>query len=410
MNVPALLTPVIQLARAIRFKFLQDRVLQTAGSLTYTTLLSLVPMVTVMLAVMRQFAPVSKLGEGMRQFLLENLLPDKAGKVIATYALQFSEKASSLTIVGTLFLVVTAVMLFQTIDHTLNSIWGVRRPRAWYVRIPVYWLALTIGPILFAGSVAATSGLLHASLGGVDEPGWVRNLLDRTMTALLLSALFAFMFHAIPNRALQWRHSLIGGLVAGVGVVLVQRLFGFYLDKLPSFTLIYGTFSVVPIFLIWVYLSWLIILLGATVAAVLPDFASRHRLLPDSGAGRLASLLRLVLALDEAQRRGKPESLDGLARASRQTVTRADQMLDELRVSGWVVRTEDGGWMLCVSSRDLHLGDLLARQVIGSGWEEAGDLEGHPEDRRRLEESMALLRSRLSWPVGEPPRSPAQMG
>lgn len=358
---------VLQFLFLVRRRFLERRVLQTAGSLTYTTLLSLVPMVTVVLGAMRQFKPFSQFGDDMRAFLLQNLLPERAGKMIATYALQFSQKASSLTFVGTMFLVLTAVMLFQTIDHALNGIWNVRRPRVWYVRIPVYWLALTLGPLIFAASVAATSELLTVSRDLVDEHSlWLGTLMDRTMTTLLLSALFGFMFHAIPNRRLNVWHSVVGGLVAGVGVVVSHRLFGFYLSKLPSFTLIYGTFSVLPIFLIWVYLSWLMVLLGATIAAVLPDFFLRHTQLPETGAGRVVAAIRLAQALAFAQQRGQVAGLADLARDSHQTMAAADEMLEILRSAGWVVRTDEGAWMLCVAAEKLSLGALLALITFGS--------------------------------------------
>ena len=391
--------PIWQLLALVRQRFLDVRVLQTAGSLTYTTLLSLVPMVTVVLAVMRQFSPFAKLGDGMRAFLLQNLLPDRAGKVIATYALQFSEKASSLTVLGTMFLVVTAVMLFQTIDHTFNSIWGVKRPRPWYVRIPVYWLALTVGPLFFAGSIAATAELLRTSMGLIDEPGWLRSFMDRVMTTFLLAGLFVYMFHAIPNRQVQLRDSLIGGVVAGVGVVLVQKLFGFYLSKLPNFTLIYGTFSVLPIFLIWVYLTWLAILLGATVAAALPDFRLRHELLPESTAGRLVSALRLVQTLGQAQRQGKSMPVLALAQASRQTVTRTDVLLEELRISGWVARTDDGAWLLSVSASALMLGDVLASLAIGPAERDMAALARFPDDQRLLRDTLLRMRQSLQEPV-----------
>ncbi|GAB2886588.1 hypothetical protein GCM10027046_13680 [Uliginosibacterium flavum] len=356
-------------------------------------------MITVVLMVMRQFSPFMKLGEGMRGFLLQNLLPDRAGKVVATYALQFSEKASSLTIVGTVFLVVTAVMLFATIDRTFASIWTVRRPRAWYVRIPVYWLALTLGPLLFAGSVAAGSQLLAISSGVVSEVAWGRALLDRVMTATLLAALFTFMFHVIPNRRLNLWHGVVGGLVAGVGVVLVQRLFGFYLTKLPNFTLIYGTFSVVPIFLIWVYLSWFVILLGATVAAVLPDFKRRHRVLPRTPSGRILVAIRLALALITAQRLGLPAELESLANACRETQVRTELMLEEMRQAGWVVRTEDGAWMLCVAADALRLGDLMARVVVGVAEEQSHEPGITLDDQQLLNATIGQMRAAMAQPV-----------
>jgi len=392
-------SPLYQLLILIRQRFMAARVLQTAGALTYTTLLSLVPLVTVVVAVMRQFSPFMRLGENMRMFLLQNLLPERAGKVVATYALQFSEKASSLTILGTTFLVITALMLFSTIDRTIAGIWGVRRPRVWYVRIPFYWLALTLGPILFAGSVAVTGRVMAVSLGMIDDPGWVQGFLNRAMTALLLSALFAFLFHAIPNRRLNRWHGLAGGLVAGLGLVLMQRLFGFYLSKLPNFTLIYGTFSVVPIFLIWIYLSWFVVLLGATVAAVLPDFAGRHRVLPETPAGEMVAAVRLTRCLIEAQRHGRQARLPFLAEASRLTQLRTESMLEEMRIAGWAVRTEEGAWMLCVAAEAITIGDLVARLFVGIKDVEVRDPLIRPDDRQLLRAMVAHMRQSMTRPV-----------
>lgn len=392
-------SPAYELARLVRNKFFEVRVLQTAGALTFTTLLSLVPMVTVVLIVMRQFSPFMKLGEGMRGFLLQNLLPERAGKVVAAYAFQFSQKASSLTVLGTVLLVVTAIMLFATIDRTFSSIWSVRRPRAWFVRIPIYWLALTLGPILFAGSVAAGSQLLDFSSGVVADVAWGRAALERVMTAMLLSGLFIFMFHVIPNRRLMWIHAVIGGLVAGVGVVVVQRLFGFYVSKLPNFTLIYGTFSVVPIFLIWVYLTWFVILLGATLAAVLPEFESRHRVLPRTPSGRILVAVRLVSALIEAQLRGQAADLEMLGNAARETSVRTEQMLEEMRQAGWVLRTEDSSWALCVAGDSILLGDLMARVVVGVLDEESHAPGITQEDQRLLNATLGQMRAAMAQPV-----------
>lgn len=385
-----------QFFELVREKFTEVRVMQTAGSLTYTTLLSLVPMITVVLSVMRQFSPFMKLGEGLRGFLLQNLLPDKAGKVVATYALQFSEKASSLTVVGTVFLVVTAIMLFATIDRTINGIWVVHKPRPWYVRIPLYWLALTLGPVIFALGIAATSDLMHTSL--VKHSG-MAGFADRAGTALLLSLLFVFLFHVVPNRRLNFWHAVAGGLVAGVGVILVQRLFGFYLAKLPNFTLIYGTFSVLPIFLIWVYLTWLVILLGATVAAVLPEFLLRRRLLPATSAGRLVAAVRLAQALALAQRTGRVSDIDPLALASRQTPEEVEALLDRMRDAGWVVRTEEGGWVLVIPGGQLTAGALLGPVVLGI---QAADLSAaglSEADRQLLQAVLDGMRGALPEPV-----------
>jgi membrane protein len=385
--------------RLLQHRLVAVRVMQTAGALTYTTLLSLVPMVTVILSVMRPFLPFMKLGQSMHTFLLQNLLPERAGKVVATYALQFSEKATSLTAVGTIFLVVTAIMLCSTIDRTIASIWVVRRPRVWYVRIPVYWLALTLGPILFAASVVVTGRVMAVSLGVVDDPGWLRGLLNRTMTAILLAALFAFMFHVIPNRKLNRWHSLAGGVVAGLGLVLMQRIFGFYLSKLPNFTLIYGTFSVVPIFLIWIYLSWFVILLGAIIAAILPDFEMRSEGLLQTPAGRVVMAIRLLQGLIDAQRQGRVAWLTDLSVTCKGTQERAELMLEEMRHAGWVVRTEGGAWVLCVAAEAISLGDLVARLMVGVAEAPGGQAPMSPEDRTLLKKVAEQTREGLRYPV-----------
>lgn len=269
MAVMRILRFPLHLMRKLR----EVRAMQTAGSLSFTTLLSIVPMLTVMIMVTSKVEAFASVGAGVRQFLIRNLLPDRAGKVITTYALQFSEKAASLTLLGTGLLVLTALMLLQTIDRTFNSIWHINTPRAWYVRLPAYLMALTLGPVLFGLGVYVTSLFVSASLGLLDEPRWVGKLAYQFASAALLSVLFAYVFHVVPNKALVRWHSVVGGIVAGVGIVLVQRLFGLYLSKLPNFTLVYGTFSVLPIFLIWLHSTWLVILFGATVAATLHEHA-----------------------------------------------------------------------------------------------------------------------------------------
>ncbi|GAB4056633.1 YihY family inner membrane protein [Uliginosibacterium sediminicola] len=390
-----LLQDARELWQRMRAKATEARIAQTAGSLTFTTLLSLVPLLTIVLMLMSKFSQFADLGSGLRGFLLDNLLPDRAGKVIATYAVQFSQKASNLTLVGTAMLLVTAVMLLQTIDQTLNSIWGIRRPRPWWVRMPTYWLILTIGPFLLAAGISALGQLVNSSLGMVDEPSWVASSVHALMPAVLLCGLFSYLFHKVPNRPMALRHSVIGGVVAAIGVALVQRLFGLYLAKLPNFTLIYGTFSVVPIFLVWLYFTWVAVLTGAVVAAVLPDFQKRFNLLPETPSGRIHAALRLVVALAEAQQQGRASALSLLAERSGQSQVGAEQMLDDMQLAGWALRTEDGDWALSRSAHSLSLGDVMAWLALGGGPEPDAGIE----EQRVIRHALARLRSALDAPV-----------
>lgn len=252
-------------------RFREERCVQTAASLAFTTLLALVPLLFVALALISRFELLSGLGDALRGFLLANLLPEKAGKVIAAYALQFTVKAGQLTAIGTAMIVATAIMLMLNIDHTFNRIWRVKQPRPLVRRVAIYFASLLLGPVALGASVAAATYLVTASLGLADEPRWFNEWFLKTLPAAMLAMLFAFLYSAVPNRRVERTHAIAGGLVAALGFFLIQRLFGYYVTKFPTYALIYGAFATVPIFLVWLYLSWLVVLVGALVAAALGE-------------------------------------------------------------------------------------------------------------------------------------------
>ncbi len=258
-------------------RFREERCAQAAASLAFTTLLALVPLLTVALVLISHFDLFSGLGTALRNFLLTNLLPEKAGKVIASYALQFSQKTGRLTMLGTGMLVATALLLLLSIERVFGRIWRVKEPRPLLKRIIVYLGVLILGPVVLGASVAATTYLLTASLGLINEPKWVTNLFLKILPALLLAALSGLLYFAMPNRPVAARHAIVGGVVAALGFTFVQRGFGLYISAFPSYTLIYGAFATVPIFLVWLYLSWLVVLVGALATAVLGDMKSPRR-------------------------------------------------------------------------------------------------------------------------------------
>lgn len=252
-------------------RFREERCAQAAASLAFTTLLALVPLVTVALVLITHFDLFSALGTVLRNFLLANLLPEKAGKVIAAYALQFSQKAGRLTILGMTMLVATALLQLLSIDRVFGRIWRVRQPRPLFRRILVYLGVLLLGPVVVGGCVAAATYVLTASLGLVDEPRWMTHFLLKALPALLLAAMCGLIYYAMPYRPVAPRHALVGGLVAACGFLLLQRGFGIYIAAFPGYTLIYGAFATVPIFLVWLYLSWLVVLVGALTTAILGE-------------------------------------------------------------------------------------------------------------------------------------------
>ncbi|WP_417068147.1 YihY family inner membrane protein [Niveibacterium terrae] len=386
-------------ARLVFERFVAVRAMTVAGSLAFTTLLSFVPLLVVALTVIGQMPVFARLGRTLRAFLLENLLPDRAGKVIASYALQFSDKAVDLTLVGSLALTATAVLLLLTIDRVFNAIWMVKRPRPLWTRLAIYWMALTLGPLILAASIAATTFLVSASLGAVDEPLWLRHSAFKLLPPLLFTLFFAFLYRAVPNRRIRRAHALIGGLIAALGLVLLQRLLGIYFARFPSYTLLYGAFSVMPIFLVWLYSSWLVVLGGAIVAAVIPDFLAERRLLPGTVAGRFYAALRLADALIEAQREQRVPALVELARISRQRIEETEAMLEAMRASGWVTETDAGDWVMVGAPASLTGGRLFSRFVLP--FEELERLS-RDEDacgRDELQRMLARLRQALAEPA-----------
>lgn len=373
-------------------RFKEVRGSLVASSLTFTTLLSLVPLVAVSFTVMGQLPMFAQLGTTLKVFLLTNLLPDKAGKVIATYAVQFSQKASDLTLFGGVALIATAVLLLMTIDRSFNAIWQVKRPRPVWNRIALFWLAITFGPVVLAASIAATTYAVTASLGAVDEPVWLRSMVLRLMPVLLFSALFAYLFFAMPNRRINPRHAIVGGAFAGVGIVLLQRLLGVYFARFPSYTLLYGTFSAIPIFLVWLYSTWLVILVGAMVTAVIPDFLARRRVLPPTVAGRFYASTRLLAALEQAQRAGVLSTLSELAAASRQRIEETDAMLESMREAGWVCESDDGGWLLVGAAGAVSPGQLFSRFVLSAAdvaQLASGDQSGAAQSAQQMAAALA---------------------
>ena len=343
---------------AIWRRFQEGHCAQVAASLAFTTLLSLVPFVTLVAVVSSKFPQSAHLDAALRGFLLDNLLPDKAGKVIAGYAIQFSQKATNLTIAGAFALVVTAVLLMKTIDQVINQIWMVRSRRPWATRLAAYWMALSFGPLLLAGGVFLASAMLSMSLNIVNEPVWLEAAGLRFISVAVLSGVFAMLYYAVPHCSVRLGDAVVAGVLAAVGLSVMQRLFSFYLIHFPSYTLVYGAFAAVPIFLLWLYLSWIVILLGAVVAAVLPERNLRRRPLPVFPGRRLYVALQILAELVDVQREGGECGVDVLADAACCGHGEVRELLEVLECARIVARTENGGWLLARASEGVLLAEV----------------------------------------------------
>ncbi|MCU7924552.1 MAG: virulence factor BrkB family protein [Candidatus Thiodiazotropha sp. (ex Dulcina madagascariensis)] len=366
MNQSAAIQTILSPLRHIRsfmrlliHHFMKDGGVQHVAALTYTTLLSLVPLITVMLALFSVFPASERMSGQIENFLFENFVP-AAGEAVQEHLRNFSRKAAQLTGVGFLFLILVALLLMSNIDKAFNTIWHVRRKRAPLAKFTVYWAILSLGPILIAMSVGATSYLV--SMPFFDDAQavvMVRSRLLGMMPVMISVLAFTLLYTLVPNRSVPLRHALAGGVVAALLFEISKRGFAFYVTTFPTYEAIYGALAVVPIFLIWIYLSWLVTLLGAEFTYCLGIYREdwRESLLPRGG--RLLLAMKLLQRLRESQRRGDSlstrrlqDEVDGVAEEL------LEEALMRLQQAGLVLRTEEKGWALARDLREVMLTDL----------------------------------------------------
>lgn len=275
----------------------EDRCPQVAAALTYVTLLALVPLFVAAVAVLSSAPIFADVIEDLKRFLLRNLVPDIARHIIYVNLAQFQQNAARLTTVGLVGVVVLNVMLLLSIDRTLNGIWRVRRSRPYWVAVPAYVVLLLAGPLLIGVSVYATTYLspLLSGLRGL-EPG-PRSPLLRVVPFVVTSVAFFLVYRLLPHRRVPWPHALLGAVIAAVLFESAKSVFSLYARFAHTYSLVYGAFAVVPFFLIWIYLSWLTILLGAELtaaAAYWEDGLWKH---PSSPSTHFRHAVRVVRAL-----------------------------------------------------------------------------------------------------------------
>ena len=272
-SLPLTLTqfPWKSTALTLRERFASDHLPLTASSLTFTTTIALVPFFTVALAVFTAFPMFSTLQAVLQKWLIDSLVPDTIARQLLGYLTQFSGKASQLGAVGIAVLFVTALAMILTIDHTLNAIWRVRRPRPLRQRVFIYWAAITLGPLLLGASLTLTSYAISASKGLVGGlPGGVQFLFNLLEFAILAAGMAA-LYHFVPNTYVKWAHAWSGGVFVAIGIGLAKKLLVIYLSLMPTYSVLYGAFAIAPILLVWIYVAWLIVLMGAVIAAYLPS-------------------------------------------------------------------------------------------------------------------------------------------
>ncbi len=326
--------------------FFRDQGVINAAALTYTTLFSIVPLMTVSYAMLAAIPSSQEVGVQIEGWVFENFLPN-TGIQIQEHLAGFANQAKSLTVVGALFLFITALLMMKNIESAFNRIWKVKTTRSGVRSFLTYWAVLTLGPILVGAGIVLSSYLVGVTQLDSFEPisGFkLLNLLPWLMTA----GAFALIYAVIPNAHVPAQAAIISGLVAALLFELAKRGFALFVAYSPSYQLIYGAFAAVPLFLVWIYLSWCVVLLGAVLSRILTYGASE----PRSSKRWFIEALRIIELLYKVQQRGG--ELSEKAILSKLTGLKAEvlhEVIQRCRALSLFTETAQGTLIL---KRDLH--------------------------------------------------------
>jgi len=348
----------------------QERLGQTAGSLTFTSTMALVPILTVILAVFTAFPVFNQFQQVLQHWLIQSLIPESISKQVLGYLSQFSNKASRLGTAGFIVLVVSALSLVYTIDKSLNAIWHNHQKRALTQRILLYWSVMTLGPLVLGLGVVSlfyVSTLSRTWMGdGFGLLELLINALEFCMWVLGMSALYRY----IPNTQVKYAHALLGGLWVTTAIEVARHALTWYLKSIPAVSMIYGAFATLPIFLLWMYLTWLIILAGAVFVAALPSLSVP--MVRESDAPGFGFQLTLeCLAVLEKLRSQPEKGLDALslAQALRVDPLLLKEILEHLSELDWVATLNEEAvrsprWVILISPKETSISALLSRWLL----------------------------------------------
>ena len=348
---------VMGFARFLWRRFNEVDVLQAAGSLTFTTLLALVPILTVLLVVVTVFPLFGDMVNAFMLFLNRTIVPSGVSAV-ADYLNEFKLQAGRLTTFGVGVMAVTVLMMVHTVEQTFNQIWRVQQRRSWWVRLPMYLVLVVLVPAVVGVSVSLSTNLLF--FGAAQSPAWFSGSLKVVHQVLLDMLALTLAFRVTPNCYVPMRHAVLGAGLAAVLLEVAKWGFGVYLRHFHSYELVYGAFAIVPIFLIWLHLLWSIVLGGALFTACCNYWQGNAFLRTHAAHTVLDDVLALLLLL---ARENRVLTLRDFRQRLNVGYDRAELLLLRLDNLGYVARRA-GGWVLCRAPDEIELGDLFRAFVF----------------------------------------------
>jgi membrane protein len=350
--------PWTNTARVVALRFREDRLGQTAGSLTFTTLIALVPFVTVALAVFTVFPMFSDFQAVVQKRLVESLVPDNISRQVLGYLTLFANKASRLGAAGVTALILSALALVFTIDRTLNAIWRVKKKRPFAQRLLLYWTALTLGPLLIGVGIVMTTQFVSFSQDfsptAFGNVGWVLSSLEYGLFVWGIAALYRY----VPYTQVPWSHALVGGTWVVAAITVARNVLAYFFGKMSTYSMVYGAFATLPILFVWIFLAWTIVLMGAVFVANLPTLLSGVARDLRTAGWRFELALEVLQHLHQARH--------GQARGASLLQLCSDLRLDPLQVDDVLATLVDMDWIgrLSESADSAHLAVSESRYIL----------------------------------------------
>ncbi|MES2901903.1 MAG: YihY family inner membrane protein [Pseudomonadota bacterium] len=366
-----------------RRRLTEEKIPQVAGSLTFTTTLALVPLLTIILAIFTTFPIFTNFRAALEAYFIQTMMPRGIANTISGNLTQFASKAKGLSAVGAVALLITSAAMMGMIERAFNQVWKVKQTRPLAQRITIYWALVTLGPLLFGLSITATSQLFMATSTLAKDAPMLSGVFYTLVSVGLTTGAYTLLYMGIPNRFVDWRDAMWGGVAAAIAFEVAKRLFALFARQFPAYAIIYGALAALPLFLLWIYVSWLITLIGAVLVAALPVVKyERWWYQPVPGGAFVDAMAILKVLHGSAQ--VSDTALVSSATIRAHTRFGYDEMttlLERMHEEGWVGRVQDDltrrakwgkraresadNWVLLVNVNKVRLADVYRLFVFG---------------------------------------------
>ena len=337
-------------------RFSEERVPQAAASMTFTTLLALVPVLTVMIAVASIFPVFDRWSDSFVSFVNQTIVPQGADMVF-DYIDAFRDQANRLTAIGSVMLVVTSLMLIRTIDNAFNRIWRVNTQRPWMMQFLVYWALLTFGPLSLGVGISFMVGSVQDSVLSSGAQQWTDALKTAARLAFMTVLLWG-LYRFVPNRFVPARQAFVGALITAFCLETARFLFTWYMGNFDGYRSIYGAFAAVPFFLLWLNLLWTMLLGGAVLTSSLSYWQGEAFRRGFDSRGRFDDVLKILLLLDAAQKEGKALPVQEFRRHINMGYDELGELLEKLARYGYIYSGRQG-WVLKTGADSIELSELF---------------------------------------------------